>query len=59
MAVPAPRSMALAAQIQNPVVAPISAMATAWVSMPAISHLRPIRSDRAPVTSWPRPPHRG
>ena len=40
----------------NPEVAAIIAMATAWRSIPpAISGLRPIRSDSAPVTSWPSP----
>ena len=56
MAVPAPRTTAPSAQGQKPVVAAIQAMAAAWVSIPpTMSGLRPIRSDRAPVTSWPRP----
>ena len=56
IAVPAPSRAAPIAHAQKPVVAAISAIATAWMSMPpAINGLRPIRSDRPPVTSWPRP----
>ena len=56
MAVPAPSRAAPSAHAQNPVVAAIRAIAAAWVSIPpAINGLRPIRSDSAPVTSWPSP----
>ena len=56
MAVPAPSAMAPSAHDAKPWVAAMVAMATAWVHMPAtISRLRPHRSDKAPVRSWPRP----
>ena len=44
----------------NPVVAAIQAMATAWVSIPpAMSGLRPIRSESPPVIQLAESPHGG
>src|SRR5260370_14486016 len=56
MAVPAPSSMAASAQAAKVVPAAIRLIAAACTPMPAaMSHLRPARSDSAPVPSCPAP----
>src|SRR6478609_9807452 len=56
MAVPAPSSPAAKAHDPKVLLSATSARPTACTHMPvAISHLRPHRSDRAPVASWPTP----
>src|SRR5664279_745555 len=56
MAVPAPSRTAATAQAVKVSAAATMARAAAWVSMPVMMKgLRPYRSDRAPVTSCPRP----
>src|SRR5512138_3536618 len=56
MAVPAPSSTAATAQTGKVAATAMTPSATAWSHMPAaIIHLRPHRSDRAPVTSCPTP----
>jgi uncharacterized protein YndB with AHSA1/START domain len=56
MAVPTPSRIAQAAQGRKLSAAAMPASAMAWSSMPPVMRgLRPSRSDRGPVRSWPRP----
>src|SRR5207247_7475850 len=56
MAVPAPSSTAATAQVANVVPRATRPIAVACTSMPvAMSHLRPIWSESAPVASCPAP----
>src|SRR5215216_912223 len=56
MAVPTPSRMALTAQGRKLPARAVPARARAWSSMPpVIRGLRPSRSERGPVNSWPRP----